>query len=101
MIFLPIDSPLPIDIIGKSSVLRSYAGSSDDFPQSIYHSKATSPENRRCCLGNKRFAARRIPFCVLRHTNNPERTFCRHAIRHRKVLGVTLADYTHVAGTIH
>ena len=36
------------------------------FPQSISHSQPTSPENRRCCRGNKRVVSRRSPPVAMR-----------------------------------
>jgi len=66
-------------------------------PRWISHSQPTSSENRRCCLGNRRIAARQLFSRSRGHTNNLERTFCRNAIGHRKIFDVTLANDIHVA----
>jgi len=69
------------------------------FPRWISHSQPTSSENRQYCHGNRRIAARLLFSRSRGHTNYRERTFCRNAIGHRKIFGVTLANDIHVADT--
>jgi len=69
--FSAIDCPLLTNLIGKSSVLL---WQQEDCDQQLF-SRSRG------------------------HTNHPERTFCRNAIGHRKIFGVTLANDIHVADT--
>jgi len=70
------------------------------FPRWISHSQPTSPENRRCCHGNKRIATTQTTPYGEDTCDDRASTFCRNANRHCQIFGVILADYIHVSVAI-